>query len=93
MNKDQTLANRSRKAALLSIIPGAGQIANRQFSKGILFLVITGLFICELAIFGYQALIGLVTLGTVPGRPLAVSLDRGHAAIDFDARFLDVLHL
>lgn len=68
MNKDQTLAKRSRKAALLSIIPGAGQIANRQFSKGILFLVITGLFICELALFGYQALIGLVTLGTVPGK-------------------------
>ncbi|MEC0756040.1 sugar ABC transporter permease [Bacillus haynesii] len=67
MNKDQTLAKRSRKAALLSMIPGAGQIANRQFSKGILFLVITGLFICELAVFGYQALIGLVTLGTVPG--------------------------
>ncbi|MGN9863862.1 carbohydrate ABC transporter permease [Bacillus swezeyi] len=67
MNKDQTLAKERRKAGLLSIIPGAGQIANNQFSKGILFLVITALFACELGVYGIDALRGLITLGNVPG--------------------------
>ncbi|ASB87411.1 sugar ABC transporter permease [Bacillus sonorensis] len=67
MNKDQTLAKERRKAGLLSIIPGVGQIANRQISKGIFFLAITGLFVCELGIFGIKALTGLITLGSVPG--------------------------
>ncbi|WP_368650954.1 maltodextrin ABC transporter permease MdxF [Bacillus inaquosorum] len=67
MNTHHTLAKQKRKAGLLSIIPGLGQIANRQFSKGILFLVITGLFALELSVFGIQALTGLMTLGSVPG--------------------------
>ncbi|AMA53960.1 maltodextrin ABC transporter permease MdxF [Bacillus inaquosorum] len=67
MNTHHTLAKQKRKAGLLSIIPGVGQIANQQFSKGILFLVITGLFALELSVFGIQALTGLMTLGSVPG--------------------------
>ncbi|PLR89632.1 maltodextrin ABC transporter permease MdxF [Bacillus halotolerans] len=67
MNKHHTLAKQIRKAGLLSIIPGLGQMANQQFSKGILFLAITGLFVFELCVFGIQALTGLMTLGSVPG--------------------------
>lgn len=67
MNTHHTLAKQKRKAGLLSIIPGLGQIANQQFSKGILFLAITGLFAFELCVFGIQALTGLITLGSVPG--------------------------
>ncbi|MFN2747986.1 MULTISPECIES: carbohydrate ABC transporter permease [Bacillus] len=67
MNIDDTRAKQRRKAGLLSIIPGAGQIANRQLSKGILFLAVTVLFACELGVFGIDALIGLLTLGSVPG--------------------------
>ncbi|UPV78582.1 maltodextrin ABC transporter permease MdxF [Bacillus rugosus] len=67
MNKHHTLAKQKRKAGLLSIIPGLGQIVNQQFSKGILFLAITGLFAVELCVFGIQALTGLITLGSVPG--------------------------
>ncbi|MCP6683388.1 carbohydrate ABC transporter permease [Bacillus nakamurai] len=69
MNKEQTLTKQKRTAGLfiLSIIPGAGQIVNRQFSKGIFFLIITGLFAYELKVFGIQALTGLITLGSVPG--------------------------
>ncbi|PLV36284.1 sugar ABC transporter permease [Bacillus subtilis] len=67
MNKHHTLAKQKRKAGLLSIIPGLGQIANQQLSKGLLFLAITGLFAFELCVFGIQALTGLVTLGSVPG--------------------------
>ncbi|UQZ47464.1 maltodextrin ABC transporter permease MdxF [Bacillus sp. PK3-037] len=67
MNKHHTLAKQKRKAGFLSIIPGLGQIANQQFSKGLLFLAITGLFVFELCVFGIQALTGLMTLGSVPG--------------------------
>ncbi|MGQ8965827.1 maltodextrin ABC transporter permease MdxF [Bacillus subtilis] len=67
MNKHHTLAKQKRKAGLLSIIPGLGQIANQQLSKGLLFLAITGLFAFELFVFGIQALTGLMTLGSVPG--------------------------
>ncbi|MEC1005463.1 maltodextrin ABC transporter permease MdxF [Bacillus subtilis] len=67
MNKHHTLAKQKRKAGLLSIIPGLGQIANQQLSKGLLFLAITGLFAFELCVFGVQALTGLMTLGSVPG--------------------------
>jgi len=67
MNKHHTLAKQIRKAGLLSIIPGLGQIANQQLSKGLLFLAITGLFAFELCVFGIQALTGLMTLGSVPG--------------------------
>ncbi|AYK65401.1 maltodextrin ABC transporter permease MdxF [Bacillus subtilis] len=67
MNKHHTLAKQKRKAGLLSIIPGLGQIANQQLSKGLLFLAITGLFAFELCVFGIQALSGLMTLGSVPG--------------------------
>ncbi|MEC1288801.1 maltodextrin ABC transporter permease MdxF [Bacillus mojavensis] len=68
MNKHHTHAKQKRKAGLLSIIPGLGQIVNHQFSKGTLFLVITGLFVFELCVFGIQALTGLITLGSVPGK-------------------------
>lgn len=67
MNKHHTLAKQKRKSGLLSIIPGLGQIANQQLSKGLLFLAITGLFAFELCVFGIQALTGLMTLGSVPG--------------------------
>ncbi len=67
MNTHHTLAKQIRKAGLLSVIPGLGQMANQQFSKGLLFLAITGLFVFELCVFGIQALTGLMTLGSVPG--------------------------
>ncbi|MEL7702392.1 maltodextrin ABC transporter permease MdxF [Bacillus subtilis] len=67
MNKHHTLTKQKRKAGLLSISPGLGQIANQQLSKGLLFLAITGLFAFELCVFGIQALTGLMTLGSVPG--------------------------
>ncbi|WP_099222440.1 sugar ABC transporter permease [Listeria costaricensis] len=56
-----------RKATLLSLIPGFGQFYNKQNFKGIIFLAVFILFIIELFAVGFNALVGLVTLGTVPG--------------------------
>lgn len=66
MNKEQIQSVNPRKAMLLSIIPGLGQIYNKQLLKGIIFLAVTALFIVELSLFGWNALIGLFTLGSVP---------------------------
>ena len=55
-----------RKATLLSIIPGLGQIYNRQLFKGLIFLALTVLFAVEMIAFGGTALNNLITLGQVP---------------------------
>lgn len=57
-----------KKTMWLSLIPGLGQLKNGQKAKGIIFLGIFALFIIEMAVFGFNALVGLVTLGTVAGR-------------------------
>ena len=54
-----------RKAMSLSLIPGLGQFYNGQALKGIIFLALTALFIFEMFTFGYDALVGFVTLGSV----------------------------
>lgn len=54
-------------AMLLSLIPGLGQIYNKQLIKGLTFLAITGLFVYELVSFGFGALTGFITLGDTPG--------------------------
>lgn len=55
-----------KKAMLLSIIPGLGQLYNKQKSKAAIFFVVFVLFVIEMAVFGFQAFIGLVTLGSTP---------------------------
>jgi ABC-type sugar transport systems, permease components len=55
-----------RRAGLLSLIPGLGQIYNGQLFKGIIFLIVTAAFLTELATIGIAAFIGFITLGTVP---------------------------
>lgn len=55
-----------KKASVFSIIPGLGQLYNKQYFKGILFLGIFILFVIEMIVFGFEAFQGLVTLGTIP---------------------------
>ena len=57
-----------RKAALLSIIPGLGQIYNKQKAKGYIFLAVTALFLVYFIGIGAGELSKLVTLGTVRGQ-------------------------
>lgn len=63
----ETDKKRMRTATLLSIVPGLGQIYNKQLFKGIAFLIIFALFVIEMINFGAEALIGLITLGSTPG--------------------------
>ncbi|EFR31544.1 carbohydrate ABC transporter permease [Eremococcus coleocola] len=64
---DQTVTHKNvTLAGCLSLIPGLGQFYNRQAIKGVLFLIITGIFAYEMHVFGNQALVNLVTLGTTP---------------------------
>jgi arabinogalactan oligomer/maltooligosaccharide transport system permease protein len=69
MMPDTREATRHRKVALgLSIIPGLGQIYNRQWFKGLALLILTfAFFTCFYNLFNI-GLWGIVTLGTVPFR-------------------------
>ncbi len=66
--KQQLGTKHARQAGLLSIVPGIGQIYNKQLSKGIIFLAILAVFIYFTVTFGIQAITGLITLGTEAGR-------------------------
>ena len=57
-----------RKAALLSIIPGLGQIYNKQKAKGFIFLGVTVLFVLYFLTLASPELSNLITLGEKPGR-------------------------
>ncbi|HEM2412083.1 TPA: sugar ABC transporter permease, partial [Listeria monocytogenes] len=52
-----------RKAALLSIIPGLGQIYNKQKAKGFIFLGVTIVFVLYFLALAAPELHNLITLG------------------------------
>lgn len=58
--------NQAIKTAGLSIIPGGGQLKNQQLFKAIVFFSIFLVFLLEMVLFGFSAIEGLITLGTVP---------------------------
>jgi len=62
----KTIEKKPNVAMLLSIIPGLGQIYNRQWWKGSLFLAIATGFVFEMLQFGIRAFQEFVTLGTTP---------------------------
>lgn len=64
----------AKKALLLSIIPGLGQLYNRQKLKGFLFLVITALYFIVFADLFNMGIWGLVTLGTEVPRDNSIFL-------------------
>lgn len=55
-----------KKITLCSLIPGMGQFVNGQAFKGIVFFAIFVLFIGQMLLGGFHALVGLVTLGSIP---------------------------
>ncbi|PFN20103.1 maltosaccharide ABC transporter permease MalC [Bacillus cereus] len=63
-----------KMATMLSIIPGMGQIYNKQFVKGLIFLVLTGSFIVAFGDLLNMGLWGIVTLGTEVPRDHSVFL-------------------
>lgn len=66
MEETKKITNHGRNAALLSIIPGFGQFYNKQFVKGVIFLILAMSF----AFTFYDVLPvgfwGLFTLGEIP---------------------------
>ena len=63
-----TTQQQPRKALLLSLIPGLGQIYNKQKAKGAIFLGVTILFLIYFFAIAAPELGSLITLGEVPGR-------------------------
>ncbi len=66
MQQDKTSQINEKKITLCSLIPGMGQFVNGQTFKGIVFFAIFVLFIGQMFLGGFHALIGLVTLGSIP---------------------------
>ena len=56
------------KALLLSLIPGLGQIYNKQKAKGAIFLGVTAIFLIYFFAIAGDELAGLISLGEMPGR-------------------------
>ena len=63
-----TTEQNPKKAIWLSLIPGLGQIYNKQKAKGYIFLAVTALFLVYFIGIGAGELAKLVTLGTVRGQ-------------------------
>ena len=63
-----TTEQNPKKAMCLSLIPGLGQIYNKQKTKGYIFLAVTALFLVYFIGIGAGELSKLVTLGTVRGQ-------------------------
>jgi arabinogalactan oligomer / maltooligosaccharide transport system permease protein len=63
-----------KKAALLSLIPGVGQIYNKQWVKGILFLFLAACYFVAFLDFLNIGLWGVVTLGTEVQRDHSIFL-------------------
>lgn len=64
----------SKKAGILSIIPGVGQLYNKQITKGILFMMMTLSYVLLFAPFISVGLWGIVTLGTTLPRDNSIFL-------------------
>ena len=63
MSEKSYQTNHRRIATALSIIPGIGQLYNKQYVKGIAFLILTGAFFGVFADLLNMGLWGLFTLG------------------------------
>jgi arabinogalactan oligomer / maltooligosaccharide transport system permease protein len=67
MSKDLSYStSHSKKALILSIIPGLGQLYNKQFLKGAFFLIMTAAFFYVFYDLLNIGLWGVVTLGEIP---------------------------
>ncbi|MGL4391129.1 MAG: carbohydrate ABC transporter permease, partial [Carnobacterium maltaromaticum] len=77
------------KALMLSIIPGGGQFYNKQIVKAVFFLLLFVVGIIFTVIFGGSAIIGLITLGSIPMKDNSMFLlVRGALAIIIYAIFI-----
>jgi arabinogalactan oligomer/maltooligosaccharide transport system permease protein len=74
MKEKSYQTNHRRIAAALSIIPGLGQLYNKQYLKGIAFLILTGAFFGVFSDLLNMGLWGLFTLGEQTPRDHSIFL-------------------
>lgn len=83
-----------KKAMWLSLIPGLGQIYNKQKAKGYIFLGVTLVFLAYFFGIGLEELSKLLTLGTVRGKDNSLFyLDSWCLPLNYHRRLFDVLRL
>ncbi|MBU9711460.1 sugar ABC transporter permease [Evansella tamaricis] len=95
--KQKTLVNPQHQptvAALLSIIPGLGQLYNKRFVKGASLFILFAAFAIVMFNFISSGLVGLVTLGEIPREhDSRVFLSEGILSLIFLAFFLTIYYL
>ncbi|MEH7884478.1 sugar ABC transporter permease [Bacillus sp. JJ1609] len=74
MKEQSYQTNHRRIAAALSIVPGLGQLYNKQYLKGIAFLILTGAFFGVFSDLLNMGLWGLFTLGEQTPRDHSIFL-------------------
>ena len=74
MKEKSYQTNHRRIATALSIIPGLGQLYNKQYLKGIAFLILTGAFFGVFADLLNMGLWGIFTLGEQTPRDHSIFL-------------------
>lgn len=57
------------KVLLSLVFMGAGNIAYKQYAKGIMYLLLEAMFVVYMSLLGGDYLYGLATLGTIPSDP------------------------
>ena len=82
-----------KKAMWLSLIPGLGQIYNKQKAKGYIFLGVTLVFLAYFFGIGLEELSKLVTLGSVRGKDNSLFILIRGLPLNYHRRLFDVLRL
>lgn len=74
INEIKPTSKYGRNAALLSIIPGIGQLYNKQILKGVVLLILAASFFIVFSDLMNMGFWGLFTLGELPGEDHSVFL-------------------
>ncbi|MEH7444468.1 sugar ABC transporter permease [Bacillus sp. JJ1122] len=74
MKEQSYQTNHRRIATALSIVPGLGQLYNKQYLKGIIFLILTGAFFGVFSDLLNMGLWGIITLGEQTPRDHSIFL-------------------
>ncbi|MBN3523030.1 sugar ABC transporter permease [Paenibacillus apiarius] len=73
--------HRTKAAVFSAVFIGLGQLYNKQYLKGLLFMLAAQLFFWNYYPIAYQGIRGLITLGEVPTRIVAGNVIKGDHSI------------
>ncbi|MCE5172047.1 ABC transporter permease subunit [Paenibacillus profundus] len=73
--------HRTKAAIFSAVFIGLGQLYNKQYTKGLLYMIMAQLFFWNYYPIAYQGIRGLITLGDVPTKIVAGNVIKGDHSI------------